>query len=159
MKIRKAIPSDAKDIKSAHYHAYQVCYRGYLPDDYLDTMPFDATVIERTKNYIKEHEYYVAEKNSQVIGFAYLSYPEEKTVEVKALYIHPDFQKQGAGTALMKEICRIKKEAGYKKLVLWTLKDGPSLVFYQKQGMKKSNTPEKLWVKIPIPIICLEKNL
>ena len=35
MKIRKAILKDAKDIKSAHYHVYQVNYRGYVPDVFL----------------------------------------------------------------------------------------------------------------------------
>ena len=35
MKIRKALPSDALGIKKVHVAAYQVSYRGYLPDDYL----------------------------------------------------------------------------------------------------------------------------
>ena len=50
LKIRKAIPNDARDIKSAYYHAYQACYRGYSPDDFLDNMPFGESVIERTAN-------------------------------------------------------------------------------------------------------------
>ncbi|MBR6411992.1 MAG: GNAT family N-acetyltransferase [Alphaproteobacteria bacterium] len=158
MKIRRGTPLDAKEIKSAHYHAYQVSYRGYLPDDFLDHMPFDENVINRTENYIKEHEYYVAEIDNHVIGFVNLEYPEEKTVEIMALYIHPDFQRQGAGSALVNEVCRRKKEEGYSKLVLWTMKDGPSLGFYQKQGLMFSNTAEKYW-KLNIPIIRMEKDL
>jgi N-acetylglutamate synthase-like GNAT family acetyltransferase len=154
-----ATPDDANDVKAAHYYAYQISYKGYLPDDYLKSMSFDKEIIERTANYIKEHEYYVAENDGRVIGFASLTYPEEGTVEIQALYIHPDFQKRGAGSALMKEVCSIKKKQGYKKLVLWTMREGPSLNFYQKQGMKKSSSvKEKLW-KLNIPIICLEKNL
>ena len=159
MKIRRATPNDAADVKSAHYHAYQVNYRGYLPDSYLASIPFDKAIIEQTANYIKEHEYYVAEQDGRVIGFANVDYPEDKTVEIQGLYVHPDFQKSGAGSALMNEICQLKKAAGYTKLVLWTIKNGPSVGFYEKQGMKQAEgIAEKLW-KYDIPVICLEKDL
>ena len=159
LKIRKAIPNDARDIKSAHYHAYQVCYRGYLPDDFLDNMPFDEAVIERTANRIKEVEYYVAETEKRVVGFLTLEYPEEQAVEIQMLYVHPDFQKQGIGSALMKEICRLKKQDGYNKLIVWTIKDGPSIGFYQKQGMIKTNAPSKNFWKLDVPLVRFEKKL
>ncbi len=159
MKIRQATPLDAKAVKSAHYHAYQVNYKGYLPDDYLNKMPFDEDIISRTANYIQEHEYYVAEYNNRVIGFASCEYPDDKTVEIMALYIHPDFQKQGAGSALIKEICRLKKEIGYKKIVLWTLQNGPSLGFYQKQGFTQTTGISAKFWKCNLPIIQFEKEL
>ncbi len=159
LKIRKATPTDARDIKSVHYHAYQVCYRGYLPDDFLDNMPFDEAVIERTANHIKEVEYYVAETKNHVIGFLALEYPEEKVIEIQMLYVHPDFQKQGVGSALMREMCLLKKNKSYNKLILWTIKDGPAIGFYHKQGMKESNIPPKKFWKLDIPIIRFEKEL
>lgn len=76
-----------------------------------------------------------------------------------AIYIHPDFQRCGAGSALLHEISHIKKEQGYTKLVLWTIKKGSSLGFYKKHCMKQSeDIEEKIW-KFNIPIICLEKDL
>ena len=164
MKIRPAVPSDAKSVKSAQYYAHQVSYRGYLPDDYLDSIVFDDAVVERTAKKIKKGEYYVAEKNGKVVGFTCLCYPEDKTVEVQTLYVHPDFQRQGAGSALLNEICKIKKKAGYTKLVAWTIKNGPSLGFYHKKGFQPSSVPEKNmdlykpW-KFDIPIIRLERDL
>ena len=159
MKIRRATPADAKGVKSAHYHAYRLNYRGYLPDEFLDNMPFDDAIIERTANYIKETEYYVAETDGQIAGFAVLCYPETEAVEIQAIYVHPDFQKRGVGSALVKEVCRLKKTAGYKKLVLWTLKNGPSLGFYEKMGLTLSGPSfEKIW-KFNLPIIRLEKDL
>ena len=143
MKIRKATLKDAKDIKSAHYHAYQVNYRGYAPDDYLDSLVFDDVAIQRMADHMKENEYYVAEKEGHVIGFAELRDSEEDVVEIGGLYVHPDFQKLGAGSSLMKKVCQMKKAKGYKKLVLWTIKDGPSIGFYEKQGLRLSNVPEK----------------
>lgn len=158
MKIRKATPKDAAEIKKAHYDAYQVSYRGYLPDDFLNRMPFNEELIERTANATKEREYYVAEIDGHVVGFGNLDYPEEKTIEIMALYVHPDFQKRGVGSALMDEICQKKKKEGYNRLILWTIKNGPSIGFYQKQGLKLSDMPEKCW-KCNIPIIRLEKEL
>lgn len=159
MKIRRAIPEDAKGVKSVHYQAYQVCYRGYLPDDYLKNMPFDEDIIARTANYIGEHECYVADQSGCIVGFVNLAYPEKKVAEIEALYVHPDFQKQGVGTALMNEVCSLKKKEGYAKIVLWTMEKGPSLGFYKKQGMKQAGNVEKKFWKFDIPIICLEKNL
>ena len=143
MKIRKATLKDAKDIKAAHHYAYQVNYRGYAPDDYLDALVFDDATIQRMADHIKENEYYVAEKEGHVIGFTNLRYPEEGVVEIGGLYVHPDFQKLGAGSSLVKKVCQMKKSKGYKKLILWTIKDGPSIVFYMKQGLRPSNVPEK----------------
>lgn len=143
MKIRKATIQDAKDIKSAHYHAYQVNYRGYVPDDFLDSLVFNDAAIQRMADYMKKDEFYVAEKGGHVIGFAELRYPEEGVVEIGGLYVHPDFQKLGAGSSLVKKVCQTKKAKGYKKLILWTIKDGPSIGFYTKQGLKPSNLPEK----------------
>ena len=158
MIVRRAKSEDARGIKSAHYWAYQKCFKGYLPDDFLKAMPFDEDTIQRTAEYIKTHEYYVAEKDKQILGFTALQYPEEKTVEVLSLYVHPDVQRQGVGTALMNEVCRISKERGYTKLILWTIKDGPSIGFYQKQGLQSSNM-EKKFYKCDVPIVRYEKSL
>ena len=158
MIIRRATPEDARGIKSAHYWAYQKCFKGYLPDEYLKAMPFDEAVIQRTAEYIKTHEYYVAEEDGQVLGFTALQYPEEKTVEVLMLYVHPDVQRHGVGSALMNEVYRMSKERGYTKLILWTIKDGPAVGFYFKQGLQASNMEGKFW-KCDVPIVRYEKSL
>ena len=157
MKIRKATLTDAKDIKSAHYHAWTTNYRGYAPDEYLDSLKFDNESIQKMANHMKEDEFYVAEENGHVIGFTELKYPEDKTVEIGGLYVHPDFQKRGAGSALVKKVCQMKKKLGYTKLILWTIKEGPSLGFYAKQGLKPSNIPEEK--RGPFMAIRLEKDL
>jgi len=164
MKVRPAKPSDAPSVRSAQYYAHKISYRGYLPDDYLDSIALDNAAIECTAQKIQETEYYVAEKDKKVIGFANLCYPEEKTVEVQTFYVHPDFQRQGAGSALLNKICKIKKKAGYTKLVVWTIKNGPSLGFYHKKGFQPSSVPEKNMAlykpwNFDVPIIRLEKDL
>lgn len=143
--IRKAEPKDAKEIKQVHVSAYQKNYRGFLPDDFLDNLKLDDEVIERTQNHIKTNEYLVAECEGKVVGFAKLCVPAEKEIEIQALYIHPNYQKRGIGTLLVNRVWQEKKEQGFRKLIIWTIKNGPSIGFYLKQGFKETNMPEKIW--------------
>lgn len=156
--IRKAEPKDAREIKQVHVSAYQKNYRGFLPDDYLDNMKIDNDIIDRTQNHIKTNEYLVAECEGKVVGFAKLCIPAEKEVEIQALYIHPNYQKRGIGALLVNKVCQDKKKQGFRKLIIWTIKNGPSVGFYLKQGLKASNTLEKIW-KFNIHIVRFEKEI
>lgn len=158
MKIRLATSKDAQSVKEVQVETYQSCYRGYLPDDELDAMVADEDHIQRTAAYIQKTECWVVEEDNRVIGFAYITYPETDTFEINALYIHPNFQRKGIGSAWVSKLCTEKKENGFTKLVVWTLKDGPSIGFYQKIGLTQLAGAEKMW-KYNLPIIQFEKGL
>ncbi len=153
--IRKAVPDDALAIKEVHNAAYQISYRGYLPDEFLDTLTIDDNIIKRTQKYLTQTECYVATIKNQIVGFLYVSYPENKTFEIQALYVHPQYQNCGAGTALVQNLWKLKANE-YPKCVVWTMKFGPSLNFYKKMGFSQT-TNEKKW-KFDISIVMLEKN-
>ena len=155
--IRRACPEDALIIKKIHVATYQKSYRGYVPDEYLDNMSLNADIIERTKNYLKTVECWLAFYVDAPAGFGYVGEMDDKTFEIQALYVHPDYQKHGIGSALVNYLCKSKKEKGYKKCVAWTMKYGPSVSFYEKTKFIRTNQ-EKLW-KFEIPIIKLEKTL
>lgn len=157
MKIRKALPSDALGIKKVHVAAYQVSYRGYLPDDYLDSKIVDQEVVEKTAKYLETAECYIAEDKQQIIAFAYMVDHENNLTEIQALYVDPLFQRKGVGTKLVEYVTNLKKKAGYTKCAVWTLKFGPSLPFYRKMGFYKTQQ-EKLW-HADIPVIELSKDL
>ncbi len=158
MKIRRAIPEDAPFVKKVQVETYQSCYRGYLPDEALDAMVVDEEHIQRTAAYIQKTEGWVAEVDHQVVGFAYITYPEPDTFEINALYIHPESQLKGIGSTWVSKLCAEKKEQGFKKLVVWTLKDGPAIGFYQKVGLTQIAGEKKMW-KFNLPIIRFEKEL
>lgn len=161
MKIRKALPSDALGIKKVHVAAYQVSYRGYLPDDYLGAKTVNDEMVERTSRYLETAECYVAENEQQIIAFAYMVDHENNLTEIQALYVDPLFQKQGVGTKLAEYVTGLKKKAGYTKCAVWTLKFGPSLPFYHKMGFIETQN-EKKWHPqefADIPIIELSKDL
>ena len=159
MIIRRATPEDAPFVKKVQVETYQSCYRGYLPDDALDALVVNEDYIQRTAAYIQKTECWVAQTDNQIIGFSYITYPEPDTFEINALYIHPDFQLKGIGSMWVSELCAEKKEKGFQKLVVWTLKNGPSIGFYQKMGLTQIAEEEKIWKPYNLPIIRFEKKL
>lgn len=157
LNIRRATPDDAYDVKKIHVETYQKSYRKYLPDEYLDNMPFNNEVIERTKKYIQENECWLATYEDKSVAFAYVTHPANDAFEINALYVHPQYQKCGAGSLLVNYLCKSKKAQGFFKCIVWTMKFGSSLSFYEKLNFKKTKD-EKLW-KFDIPLIKLERNL
>lgn len=157
LNMRKATSDDAYDIKKIHIETYKKSYKNYLPDEYLDNIPFDNEIIEHTKKYLQETECWLATYEDKSIGFAYVTYPTNDAFEINALYVHPQYQKCGAGSLLVNYLCKSKKAQGLLNCIVWTMKFGPSLPFYEKLNFKKTKD-EKLW-KFDIPIIKLEKNL
>ena len=99
LNIRRATIDDAYDIKKIHIETYQKSYRRYLPDKYLDNMPLNNEIIERTKKYLETTECWLVVYDEKPVGFAYVTYPEEGDFEINALYVHPNYQKCGAGSA------------------------------------------------------------
>ena len=155
--IRPATPDDAYAIKKIHVETYKKSYRGYIPDEYLDNMTLSDELIERTKKYLATTECLLALYEGNPVAFAYVTYPEDNTFEINALYVHPQYQKCGAGSRLVSYLCKDKKEKGWRKCVVWTMKSGSSLTFYEKLNFRLTNE-EKLW-KFDIPIIKLAKEL
>ena len=155
--IRKATPDDAYDIKKVHIETYKESYRGYIPDEYLNHLQLDDEVVERTKKYLATCECWVAVVGENPVAFAYVSYPEDNIFEINALYVHPAYQKCGAGSMLVNYLCENKKSHNLVNCVVWTMKFGPSIPFYEKMNFKMAGE-EKLW-KFDIPIIKLIREL
>ena len=158
MQIRKAITTDIKHIIETVQASYKFSYRGYLPDEYLDDLSVTEDILEKWHNYIQKYECYAAEKQNQIVAFTMLdSNKDAKIFEICILYVRPEYQKQGIGSLLVNYVCNIKKQQAYKKSKLWTMKNGPSIKFYEKKGFI-ATSEEKPW-KFDIPIVKMIKNL
>ena len=157
MYIRLATPTDAYDIKKIHIETYQKSYRGYIPDDYLDCMSLDDETVAGFRKYLETTECFLVIYDENPVAFAFVGYPENGVFEINALYVHPKYQKCGAGSALVNYLCKDKKEQSFAKCIVWTMKFGPSLSFNEKMRFLKTSE-EKNW-KFNIPITKLEKIL
>lgn len=155
MKIRRAVPADALAIKNVHYKTYQVSYRGYVPNEYLDNLIITDDLLQKTQKMLSHTECYVVEEQNSLNAFAYIGELNEYIFEINALYVLPEYQKLGVGSLLVNHICNIKKDMAYKKCLVWTMKNGSSVKFYHKHGFQPTGN-EKVW-KFDIPIIELIK--
>jgi len=60
---------------------------------------------------------------------------DDRTVEIKRMYTHPDFRKRGLATVIVKELEAWAKELNYTKAVLETsLKQNEAVSVYEKIG-------------------------
>lgn len=58
---------------------------------------------------------------------------DDRTVEIKRMYTHPDFRKRGLATVIVKELEAWAKELNYTKAVLETsLKQNEAVAVYEK---------------------------
>ena len=86
--------------------------------------------------------------SSQTTGFVYLrngviigcticeilSWCDGKHLEIKELFVDPDYQNQGVGHALLQKVDDYRISEGIAELYLWT-NNLPSLIrFYKKMG-------------------------
>ena len=137
LKIRSATPEDALATATINVLGWKATYRGLLPDELLDNLSVTEKRIERFTNYILEYEFFlVAENETGVVG--YLNGGKPRTgefpypYEIYGFYVHPDFQRNGIGTAL---INAFKEKIKYKSFCVCLLKGNQkALNFYQKMG-------------------------
>ena len=125
MEIRLATPEDAKFVADIRVSTYQTSYRGYLPDDFLDSLKIDDDVIKMTEEYLKDGKMYLAIEDRPVAN-AHITDRDSETFSIDALYCHPKYQKKGAGRLLVGTLCKMKKKQGFKYCIIWRMICSPT---------------------------------
>jgi ribosomal protein S18 acetylase RimI-like enzyme len=159
MIVRDATVDDATAMTEAHVRAWQVAYRGIMPDRYLDDL--SKHMADRVANHRVQiaspddprQIRLVAEHDGRVIGF-FIAGPSrdddtatdgtgDGTGEVWAVYIHPDSWRLGAGSALMTEGLERLKAAGFTEATLWVFEgNGRARGFYERHGWRQDGATE-----------------
>jgi ribosomal protein S18 acetylase RimI-like enzyme len=146
--VRDATVGDARAIAEAHIRAWQVAYRGIMPDSYLDELEDDmAGHVARRRVHIAAPDEprlfnLVAERDGDVLGWlaAGPSRDEDRHEtqgEIWAAYVHPDFWRTGAGSALMSVALERLVEEGYTEATLWVFEENPGARrFYERHGYR-----------------------
>lgn len=142
MQIRKAILNDVPGIAQVHVDSWRSTYRGIVPDDVLDHLSYEekrklwTPLIQSGQSRIA-----VAETPAgKIVGFAsggpirnrLSSYQEE----LYAIYILPDYQQQGIGQRLVREVSPPEQAS----FLVWVLADNPACRFYERLGGKQIGT-------------------
>jgi L-amino acid N-acyltransferase YncA len=143
VKVRRAVPADARAIAEVHVRSWQAGYRGLMPDDVLDGL----SVAEREPRWrdglSDGSTVFVAEKDGELIGFCGLSEPSrdedagEGVAEVASIYIDPRAWRAGAGRALMDVALGHLRAGGWREATLWVLRENQgALDFYAAHGFR-----------------------
>ncbi len=130
MPIRSAEPGDESAIAELHVVAWQVTYRGMVPDEYLDGL----SVPRRTQGWRQViagiespgEELLVALEGGQLQGFVHSCRSRDPDAgphvgEVTAIYVHPDHWGEGIGRRLLEQSVGRLGEAGFSSATLWVL--------------------------------------
>jgi len=141
--IRGATPSDAPGIARVHVLTWQSAYQGLIPDSYLQTL----SISKRTENWAKQLEkpadgtrYFVAALEGEVLGFCTVgkSGDEDSSSDVGelyAIYVLPDKQGSGIGSALLDTGLDFLKNENFKSATLWVLEaNHTSRGWYESRG-------------------------
>ena len=139
--IRLAKNQDAEAIGLVHIQSWQKAYEDYIPEDILNNL----SLSERAKlwgNLIEQGvEVLVLEKGSEIVGFASIcAFRGEgfsKSGEISAIYLSPQYWRNGYGSELCLAAIERLANAGYKDVLLWVLIDNTSARhFYENLGFE-----------------------
>lgn len=82
--------------------------------------------------------FYCLVDQDMVVGTVALKKIDEKTVELKSLYLHKDYRGKGLGSLLMSVSVNEAKSRGFKRIVLDSmLKYEEAIRLYEKFGFEK----------------------
>ncbi len=143
MIIRKAKSEDARRVAEINVIGWHTAYKGLIPDDFLEKWQVTDRRVERFREKIEDpkNTFLVVEEKGYVVGYLDgFKNVEEPQIPyeyvVQSLYIDPDFQRHGAGTALLKAF---QQSIGGKPFFLHALKGNEQAMnFYTKLKGKRS---------------------
>lgn len=110
--------------------------------EYQWNWEFEALVAEIVAKYLREFDptrerCWIAEKDGEVVGSVFVVRHDDSTAQLRMLYVDASARGLGIGQRLVDECLRFARNAGYQRMMLWTvdiLTDARKL--YQKAGFE-----------------------
>jgi diamine N-acetyltransferase len=133
MLIRKATLKDIEPIQSIAKTTWVVTY-SFLSKEQMEYMldwMYSTTSLQQQMQ--NGHQFYVAEVDNIIVGFASVSQEDENIYKLNKLYVLPTTQKTGAGKALLQRVVAYAKQNKGKEIQLQVNRNNNAKEFYLKQ--------------------------
>lgn len=142
MKIRIAQPGDELSIANVIIATWKACYRGIVPDNFLDSLTTEKHEELFRNNIASKTETILVLENdrNQIVGMVSGGQDRSKQYdcELVAIYILPEYQKKGHGKRLFQQLIQAHKQNQFKSMIVWTFRDNRDKEFYEKLGGRVS---------------------
>lgn len=146
--VRPVSARDAKAIAEIHVATWQAAYQSLMPEDYLKAMTYDKRLAYwKEAIEFSDPQVLVAVENEKVIGFVAFDRSRDAGTkssvgEIWAMYVAPDYWRQGVGLALWDGARDGLKEEGCTQVTLWVLLGNVrALEFYEHAAGFKRDMP------------------
>jgi GNAT superfamily N-acetyltransferase len=115
--LRDPAPGDMGRVVTLHGEVYA---REYGWD-----ARFEGMVAGIVSDYVKHHRAglercWVAEWQGQMVGSAFVVRKDDNTAQLRMLIVSPEARGQGLGRRLVDECLAFARQAGYRRITLWT---------------------------------------
>lgn len=138
--IRPATPEDGEGIAALFMRVWGVTLKPFLPDGFLSRFEHD---VQKQKYAERAADpgwtLFVAEGGGRIVGMIGAkdndAEPFTYQKQVKAMYVDPDAQGRGVGTALLEVLFETLRNGGVKSAMLWCIAgNARARGFYEKRG-------------------------
>lgn len=140
--LRQAITSDAKGIARVRVVTWQSTYLGLIPDFFLQNLNLEQSTVnwaKRLESSVQSGKTIVAEIDGTIVGYIGIGVSRDLDAsdvgELYTIYVDPEHQGKGVGSALIREGIKFLKSISFNKATLWVF-DGNerAIKYYETHG-------------------------
>jgi DNA-binding MarR family transcriptional regulator/GNAT superfamily N-acetyltransferase len=105
---------------------------------------FEALVAEIVARFVKKldrkrERCWIAERDGQIVGTIFVVAKSKTTAQLRLLLVEPTARGLGLGSRLVDEVVKFSRDAGYKRIDLWTQSElTAARRLYQTAGFKRA---------------------
>jgi len=141
--IEKACLSDAEEILLVINISNREAYKKVIPKEHFREPVLSFAELLRD---FERMSFYVYKSEGRIVGVAALEVEGKERGRIHWVYILPEYQRRGIGTALVSYVEQEAREIGLKRLRLLTVEQADWAVsFYKKLGYTLADRVDRPW--------------